>query len=220
MDRALAMADQHEWPALIAMRQIVAPGGQHVGISGVEDRHRVLPAERRRDARHGGLAIDRCKGAADAREAGELGDRRGLLLDTRVHVAVEPRVARHRRIDVEAVDRRIGGRHGLAARAIARRIERHRRQRIGAGARLAREAQPARRIGIVDRSRRRRWRGLPRKDRGGGEGAEARSSFFYNPSHSRRTGRSAHPWLGRPRCVQPGPLSSGRAPSARSGRAG
>ena len=46
VDRALAVADQHERAAMIVVREIVAPGGKHVGISEIEEGHRVLPHHR------------------------------------------------------------------------------------------------------------------------------------------------------------------------------
>ena len=50
MDRALAVPDQNEGPAIVAMLQIMPPGGQHVAIGQIRDRRGVLAPEECADA--------------------------------------------------------------------------------------------------------------------------------------------------------------------------
>ena len=103
---ALRMADQHDPPAFVVMREIVSPRRAHILVRKLEIHGERLASEHGFDARDRHLAVDGRERPADRGEGGELLHDRPLLAGSARHAAIASRIFGDGRIDVEAVDRR------------------------------------------------------------------------------------------------------------------
>ena len=137
---ALAVADQHERTAVVAGRNIVAPGCEDVAIGEGERLVDFRARSEGGDRRNRHLAIDWNERPAHRGEARELDLGDPLFLDVRPHVGIHARIGRDRRIEIEAVEGRVlGDRGGLRplhnpldqARSSAAGSRRHRCGREG-----------------------------------------------------------------------------------------
>jgi hypothetical protein len=107
---ALGMADQHDSAAVVVAGEVVKPGRQdvpvalrqHPVVAGV----RQCPSQPARLRGRRELAVHRRPHSAGPGEAGRLLDRDRLLLGLNLEVCVQGRLVAHRRVHVEAVDRR------------------------------------------------------------------------------------------------------------------
>ncbi len=150
--RALAVTDQHHAAPVIVAGEIAVPRVEDVAVRRFKVGSAPLAAQPR--DRH--LPVHRRVQAAARPESRELHQRGVLLLGTDRHVAVRRRLARDRRVDVEAVHRSVGVARVRAVSDAAVRRDHRRGERLRAYVRAPGQAQPVGGIRVVDALRRRR----------------------------------------------------------------
>ncbi len=164
------MRDEHEAAALVVVLQVVVERVLHIVVlKALVERHGRARREHPAEADERDLAVHRRIRLARRGEARELlADDVGLRR-IRVHVAVRRLIGRHRRIDVEAIDRRLRIGSPRFARQLA--VGGNDRRRVIDRARVlaAGTAEPRFRIAVVVRLRWRRGLGR-RRLRGRGDG--------------------------------------------------
>ena len=148
IDRALAVGDEHDRTAVIVVLHVIMEGSLDVAISASEDRIGVEAVEHAAHRPDGAGAVDRRERPADAGIAGELDLDSDPLFHARRQIGVEAGVARHRRVEIEAIDGSVGRGMGddRGAIAVRAKLDRVRRR---AGVVPTGEAHPVRRVRIV-----------------------------------------------------------------------
>ena len=130
--RALRVPDEHDRTAVVLLREVVVEAREQALVGNLlvgADRERRMREERRERY----LPVHRCEHAALGREARCLCDRDGGLGALHLQVAVRRQFRAHRRIDVEAVEPRLGCRLGVGHGPTARGRDDSRREGRRAG---------------------------------------------------------------------------------------